>query len=685
MRLPRAFCLALPFFLAAATLLVADGPRDNNPETVRPVPPKGVAVAAGDAEALRKGVAELDKEVAELARRLKAPLRDLLPDVEVMGKAVRYALELDEFHNAGQVQAALGLLALGRKRANLLRAGQPTWRGETGLVVRGYRSKIDGSAQPYGLLVPASYRPGTAARHRLDVWLHGRGETLSEVAFLADRLRNRGAIAPRDAFVLHPYGRYSNAFKFAGETDVLEALAHAKANYRIDDDRVVMRGFSMGGAGCWQFAVHYPDRWAAAAPGAGFCETEQFLKEFQGEKLAPTGYERKLWRLYDCPGYAANLFNLPVVAYSGEIDRQKQAADVMEKALGGVGIPLVHLIGPKTGHGYHPVTKVELDRRIDRLAARGRTAVPPSVHLHTFTLRYNRSYWVRIDGLARHWERASVEAVLGPVSRGAGGQPAFRTLAVNTSNVTAFSLLFDAGDWPADGRGRPSLRVDRTAGLLGPAVASDRSWSAHFRKKGDAWELVASTPGEGLAKRHGLQGPIDDAFMDSFLMVRPTGKPLNARVGDWANGEMAHAVTHWRKHFRGDARVKADNEVSKEDVAGSNLVLWGDPSSNALLAKVLPKLPVRWDARGVVLGEKTYDAGRCVPVLVYPNPLNPKRYVVLNSGFTFREYDYLNNARQTPKLPDYAVVDVSTPPTSQHPGKVLTAGFFNEQWALPKD
>jgi hypothetical protein len=25
-------------------------------------------------------------------------------------------------------------------------------------------------------------------------------------------------------------------------------------------------------------------------------------------------------------------------------------------------------------------------------------------------------------------------------------------------------------------------------------------------------------------------------------------------------------------------------------------------------------------------------------VLIYPNPLNPKRYIMINSGFTFREY-----------------------------------------------
>jgi hypothetical protein len=35
--------------------------------------------------------------------------------------------------------------------------------------------------------------------------------------------------------------------------------------------------------------------------------------------------------------------------------------------------------------------------------------------------------------------------------------------------------------------------------------------------------------------------------------------------------------------------------------------------------------------------------------------------VVLNIGFTFREIDYLNNSRQIPKMPEYAI-DQTTPP-----------------------
>ena len=100
--------------------------------------------------------------------------------------------------------------------------------------------------------------------------------------------------------MLHPYGRYCNANKFAGEVDVLEAIDSVQ-RYRVDHDRIAVRGFSMGGAACWQFAVHYPDRWFAANPGAGFSETPEFLKFFQKEALDPTWYEQKLWHCTTAP------------------------------------------------------------------------------------------------------------------------------------------------------------------------------------------------------------------------------------------------------------------------------------------------------------------------------------------------------------------------------------------------
>ncbi|HEV3259414.1 MAG TPA: prolyl oligopeptidase family serine peptidase [Gemmataceae bacterium] len=659
---------------AAAAAVWADGPGDNRAEHVRPIPPPGIALSAADEAALKTGVEALGKEIESLPTHLhgKPALLDLLPDVQVYHNAVRYAVTYHEFFAPGEIAVARSLLKQGLERASQLRAGKAPWATATGLVVRGYVSKIDGSVQPYGLVVPASYQPRTPHRYRLDAWFHGRGETLSELHFINDRQRSPGEFTPPQAFVLHPYGRYCNANKFAGEVDLFEALANVRKHYPIDENRTSVRGFSMGGAACWQFAVHYAGLWAAAAPGAGFAETADFLKVFQDEDVKPAWYERKLWHLYDSTDYAVNLFNCPTVAYSGAIDRQKQAADMMARALKAEGITLAHVIGPGTAHAYHPDAKDEINRRLDSIIARGRNPVPRRVRFTTWTLRYHRMLWVTVDGLDRHWERARVDAAIADAE----------TVKVKTENVSALTLSMAAGYCPLDNTRRPKVILDGQE-LEAARVFSDRSWAAHFRKTDRRWTAVKSDDDGVLRKRHGLQGPIDDAFMGSFLMVRPTGKPLNEKVGSWARGEMAHAIDAWRRQFRGEARVKNDSDVTDADIAAHNLVLWGDPGSNKVLAKIADKLPIRWDAHGVRVGEKSYPAAHHVPVLIYPNPLNPRRYVVLNSGFTYREYDYLNNARQVPKLPDFAVVDVNVPPSSRVPGGIVTAGFFDERWQLP--
>jgi hypothetical protein len=126
--------------------------------------------------------------------------------------------------------------------------------------------------------------------------------------------------------------------------------------------------------------------------------------------------------------------------------------------------------------------------------------------------------------------------------------------------------------------------------------------------------------------------------------------------------------------------VTTDREVPPLEPGDRNLVLWGDPSSNAVLARILPRLPVTWTRESLVVNGKTYDASHHVLAMICPNPENPGRYLVLNSGFTYREYDYLNNARQTPKLPDWAVIDLRTPPSSRAPGAIVDAGFFDERW-----
>ena len=630
------------------------------PAQDRPVPPPGVAVPDNDRKDLDTGLKRLTESIQALGKHA------LLPDVLIFREAVRYALTYNEFFDAPDIPKAKALLIEGQKRADQLLRGEAPWTRATGLIVRGYVSKIDGSIQPYGLVVPPSYDPHLPRKWRVDAWFHGRAEKLSEVNFLSERMSRPGEFTSADTIVLHLYGRYCNANKFAGEVDLFEALDALRKQYPMDEERLLVRGFSMGGAAAWHFGAHHAGRWAAVAPGAGFSESAEFLKLAKNGEQTPA-WEQALWRMYDATLYAANFTNVPLVAYSGEIDGQKQAADLMAKYLEKEGIPMTHIIGPQTPHRYHPESKIEIDKRLDAIAAKGREAYPRRVKFVTYTLRYNRMKWVVVDSMEKHWEKATVDASVHNKE----------ALQVTTSNVSALSIDFGAGGAPVELIGKTAIAIDgQTVTVTGPS--SDRSWNVHLAKTAGKWTAVPTAPA-GKVKRHGMQGPIDDAFMNSFLFVLPSGVPAG-EAGKRIAAEQERAIREWRRQFRGDARVKKDSEVTDADIAAHNLVLWGDPSSNSVMAKVMSGLPVQWTADSLTVKGQKYNAATNYPAMIYPNPLNDKKYVVLNSGFTFREFDNLNNARQISKLPDWAVIDVTTPANGRYPGKVAGAGFFDERW-----
>src|SRR5262252_3349115 len=120
----------------------------------RKIPPPGVPVPEADRAELEAGLKELARETD--------------PDIRVYQKAVDWALRYDEILSAKETPIAKALLKDGLSRAKQLREGKPAWRTATGLLVRGYVSKIDGSVQPYGLVIPPDYKPDV--KHRLDFW-----------------------------------------------------------------------------------------------------------------------------------------------------------------------------------------------------------------------------------------------------------------------------------------------------------------------------------------------------------------------------------------------------------------------------------------------------------------------------------------------------------------------------------
>lgn len=588
---------------------------------VPPKTPPPYRLSEEETAAVRAKMAALNGEIGKLGR----VDREMLADVVICHKAAAWILRHpEEFLTRAYYENTLKALDLGLERARELAAGKASWPERKGRTVRAYWSQVDGSVQPYMVIVPGDY--DGARPMRLDLVLHGRNARLNEVSFIADAEWGKPVKPEPGRIEMHVYGRTNNAYRWAGEADVFEALASVEKRYRIDPSRIVLRGFSMGGAGAWHLGLHYPDRWAAIEAGAGFSETLRYAKA-----AGAPAHEKGVWPIYDAYLYARNALHVPTVGYGSVDDPQIQASLNVKEQLGREEVPpsglgALFLTGPKIGHKFAPESKAESEAFILKAMAAGRAA-PDHIRFLTYTARYGKCYWLRIEGLERHYERGEVDAV-----RQDG------LVRVATKGVTRLSLQ------------QPS-KVELDGQPLEGAA---------FEKRGGKWAKASG--GSQLAKRPGLQGPIDDAFLGSFLCVRPTGKAKDPAAHEASLRRLKTFQADWDKFFRGDVRVKDDTAVTSEDIRNHHLVLFGDAGSNKWMAKVLPKIPMKRKA----------GAGE-VPVAIYPNPLNPSKYVVVNSGHTFNEAHLRGtNTLLYPRLGDWAVLDAN--------GGVVEAGFFDENW-----
>jgi Prolyl oligopeptidase family len=581
-------------------------------------------------------------------------------DVEIFLKAVRYAIEFHEWYDKKSedgVKKANVLLDEAASRLEGLKNDKTPWLNRTGSIVLGFYSKIDGSAQPYGVEIPEGLDYGKGKPSiPMWVWLHGRGDTSTDLHFVYGRLtaKKPGQFQPVNSIVIHPFGRYCNGWKSAGETDVFEARDDAMARFNVDTNRIALAGFSMGGAGAWHIGAHFADQWAAVHAGAGFVDVKRYQK-LTPDKY-PVWYEQSLWGAYDVPNYARNFLNVPLIAYSGENDPQRDAAEYMMENLAIEGLKPPHFIGPGMGHKYHPEVIKEVQASIEAAVKKGRIHEPIELHFQTRTLAYSRLYWLQIQALQRHWEDARVDAKWDKATNG---------MDLQTKNVDSLIL--------------------HLASLPKVTINGAPATFARSNNHPDAWEWKRS--GSQLSQNHkqpGLQGPIDDAFRSKFLVVLPDRSNLDSSVDRWVKIEAEHFLKRWRSLMRGDVQFRLASEVTSQDIRDCHLILWGTPKSNSKIEEFFYSKEldgsISWNDTQIKMGKLELPNQDSVLVLTYPNPLNTNRYVVLNSGLTFREAHDRTNSLQNPKLPDWAVLDVTQPANSESAGNVIEADFFDENW-----
>ncbi|MFA4016666.1 MAG: hypothetical protein RUDDFDWM_001776 [Candidatus Fervidibacterota bacterium] len=586
-------------------------------------------------------------------------------------------------------------------------AGKDPFEGRTGVIERAYLSDLDDTLQPYAVYIPPIYYDVILGRHfklpqEFSKLLEEDEELAKAFDFASFKLSGFPMVvhlhglggthmisAPSPSnplwgvIILSPFGRGPTDYKVWGEVDVLCAIREAMRTYRVDEDRVYMTGVSMGGTGCWQIATHYPDIFAAIAPVCGNADHRVWEREWNWGQKERTFMSEVRDFIENCESpvfLAENLMHVPVYCVHGDADEVVPVGHSrsMVGRLRELGYSVIYDEQKGVGHGgFYAGT---FERIYKWLLKQVRNRNPKRVVYKTGWLRYSGAYWVEINRFERYLDFATISAEV-------VGQNA---ISVHTNNVAHFTLRLN--DNIVDTSKEVSISINGEFVYRG-SVGKDGKLSFAKRSLPDGtFQWVVSKPPEGLVKSAQIEGPIETVFLSRFIIAYGTigEEPVEAEVNE---SEARKLAAHWARWASGRAIVKRDVDLTEEDLRTANIILVGNARNNSLIKHINAFLPIRFDVNenAIVMANGLRFSGDDVGVkMVYPNPLNPRRLVVIIGGVTFKatndvmrrfgnwfDWGVLDHR----KWFDFGIYDSKT----RDPETFLAVGFFDQDWMLSNE
>ena len=180
-------------------------------------------------------------------------------------------------------------LKLAQDFIHSLEAGDDPLAIKTGDMRQAYRSSVDGTLQPYRILVPENF--DRSKEYPLVIALHGHtGDENTYPDKYINRATNEHVFQKmgneRGYILVSPRGR-GPGVKYLGssETDVVEVLERVTSLYPVKKDQIFLTGHSSGGMGTWRIGLKYPEKFAGlAAVGSAFpAQPPEILRSLNDE------------------------------------------------------------------------------------------------------------------------------------------------------------------------------------------------------------------------------------------------------------------------------------------------------------------------------------------------------------------------------------------------------------------
>lgn len=639
---PRAFALSVVALLTLAGVFAASA----QPQKAAPESP----------------YAALERARAQASKNLDASVFDSIAlQLEI---ADRIAKDYPTQAGAFRARAASWLKATNDGRDPLQAA-----KGQ--IVLRGYTSAVSRIRQGYSIYLPPNYDPTRA--YPLMLVLHG-GSANGNL-FLGVVLGNNmnwkeydrhlwDEFTPRyqpDWIVVAPDGFGQVMWRFMGEQDVLDVLDDVQRHYHVDSERVVLTGLSNGGVGAYSLGMRHASRFAAVLAIAGAPSWLQYT----GGKIDPL--QADALRPLSALDLADNAINTDFRYFHGRVDpgpMRPAFVEAFSKHIATLGVPYTEKWFD-TGHDllYLVVRQGALFKDLQNVTRKHK---PSEVRLTTGDYRAAQQHWLRVTSITRLPELARVRATA------QGSEIRIEVSGADALEVSWKDTPLTAADdvhWTINGL---SVAKSPRRGL------ADK---VSFTRIGDRWRVGDPEATSGPRKQAGSAGPITDAYFGKLLHVYGTANPAHtAELRKQAErGARGWPLWLWRV----DQPVLADSELTDDMLRDHDLVLYATPGSHALLSRIESQLPIKVEADAVVVGTTRYADKGIGTKFIYPNPLNPKHYVIVQAAPTL---EGVRGGYNLPDfLPDYVVYDAKTTrarPRLLFPAPPPALGYFDRAWQL---
>ena len=489
----------------------------------------------------------------------------------------------------------------------LERKGQIGRIRPSGFVRLAYRDEVDGSPQYCRAYLPAEYDP--AKKWPLVLQIHGYNPANPVyVKWWSADNRHPGIDTEfanhQGVIYMEPHGRGNVQYLGMGDSDIMHVIAEAKRLFNVDEDRVYLTGDSMGGWGTWNVSTRHPDMFAAIAPVFGGVDYHSTMSEEDLAKLSPI--DRYINEKGSSWSMADGLLNVPIFVHHGDKD---QAVNV---EFSRYGVRMLQRWGYNVRYHEYPgrvheaLSNQNGNLNIDWFLQYRRDPNPRHVRIRSAELRNAKAYWAHVLQEASPLAFMVVDAEV--VDR--------NVIRLDTENVVDIALS-------------PS------ATLVDPAKPIEVIWNGAARvmrlEDGNLRLTSADYKPAALHKNERLPGLTSDFTVTPFAIVIGTTSKDPDMV-KLCRQKADLFINSWRSWQNQPPRVFQDTEISDADIAKYSLLLFGGTDENLVTAKFADRIPLQIAGDHITIDGKVFPVKDAAVQMIYPNPLNPERYVWIIAG-----------------------------------------------------